>query len=80
MLQRGVNHQQDWIRACKGGAPGVSDFAVATRYSEWLALGAIAKRYPGKLRWDANQRRFTNNYQANRLLKPVLRKGWELKV
>jgi hypothetical protein len=80
MLQRGVNHQQDWIRACKGGAPGVSDFAVATKYIEWLALGAIALRVPGKLLWDANKRRFTNNDQANRLLKPVLRKGWELKV
>ena len=58
MLQRGVNHQQDWIRACKGGAPGVSDFAVATKYIEWLALGAIALRVPGKLMWDGNKRRF----------------------
>ena len=49
LLQRGINHQQDWIRACKGGAPGVSDFAVATKYIEWLALGAIALRVPGKL-------------------------------
>ena len=29
--------------------PGVSDFAVATKYIEWLALGAIALRVPGKL-------------------------------
>ncbi len=42
MLQRGINHQQDWIRACKGGAPGVSEFGVAAKYIEWLALGAIA--------------------------------------
>ena len=80
MLQRGVNHQQDWIRACKGGAPGVSDFAIATKYIEWLGLGAIALRVPGKLMWDANKRRFSNNEEANRLLKPFLRKGWEMKV
>jgi hypothetical protein len=80
MLQRGLNHQQDWIRACKGGAPGVSDFAVATKYIEWLALGAIALRVPGKLLWDGNKRRFTNSDQANRYLKPALRKGWDLKV
>jgi len=80
LLQRGVNHQQDWIRACKGGAPGVSDFAVATKYIEWLALGAIALRVPGKLLWDANKRRFTNSEEANRHLKPALRKGWDLKV
>jgi hypothetical protein len=80
MLQRGVNHQQDWIRACKGGAPGVSDFAVATKYIEWLALGAIAARVPGKLMWDANKRRFSNSEEANRFVKPFLRKGWELKA
>jgi hypothetical protein len=80
LLQRGINHQQDWIRACKGGAPGVSDFAVSTRYVEWLALGTIALRVPGKLLWDANRRRFSNSEEANRHLKPFLRKGWDLKV
>jgi hypothetical protein len=80
MLQRGVNHQQDWIRACKGGARGVSNFAVATRYIEWLSLGAIALRAPGKLMWDANKGRFTNNDESNKLLNPSLRKGWDLKA
>ncbi|MEO8593777.1 MAG: Gfo/Idh/MocA family oxidoreductase [Candidatus Solibacter sp.] len=80
VLQRGVNHQQDWVRACKGGAPGVSEFAVSTKYIEWLALGAIAARVPGKLMWDASKRRFSNSEEANKLLKPYLRKGWELKI
>jgi hypothetical protein len=80
LLQRGINHQQDWIRACKGGAPGVSDFAVATKYIEWLSLGAIAARVPGKLMWDANKRRFSNSEDANRYVKPFLRKGWEMKL
>jgi Oxidoreductase family, NAD-binding Rossmann fold/Oxidoreductase family, C-terminal alpha/beta domain len=80
LLNRGVNHQQDWIRACKGGAPGVSEFAVATKYIEWLSLGAIALRVPGKLIWDAKNRRFSNSEEANKLLKPYLRKGWDLKV
>ena len=80
LLQRGVNHQQDWIRACKGGAPGVSEFAVASKYIEWLALGAVALRVPGKLMWDAKNLRFTNSEEANKYLKPFLRKGWELKL
>jgi hypothetical protein len=80
LLPRGVNHQQDWIRACKGGAPGVSDFRVAAKYIEWIALGAIALRVPGKLMWDANKMRFTNSAEANKLLRPYLRKGWELKL
>lgn len=80
MLQRGVNHQQDWLRACKGGAPGVSEFTIAAKYIEWLALGAIALRVPGKLLWDARKRRFSNSPEANRLLKPYIRKGWEMKL
>jgi predicted dehydrogenase len=80
LLQRGINHQQDWIRSCKGGAPGVSEFAVASKYIEWLSLGAIAVRVPGKLLWDAKSLRFSNNEEANKYLKPFVRKGWELKV
>jgi hypothetical protein len=79
-LQRGINHQQDWIRACTGGAPGVSEFAVASKYLEWLALGAVALRVPNKLMWDVKNMRFTNNQEANKYLKPFLRKGWDIKV
>jgi len=80
ILPRGVNHQQDWIRYCKGGTPSASNFAIATKYIEWLVLGAIATRVPGKLMWDAKSMRFSNNEEANKHLKPYLRKGWELKV
>jgi hypothetical protein len=80
VLQRGINHQQDWVRACKGGAPGVSEFSVATKYIQWLAMGVVALRVPGKLLWDAKNMRFSNSEEANKYLKPFLRKGWELKL
>jgi hypothetical protein len=81
LLTRGINHQQDWIRACKGGTPGVSDFAVTSKYLEWLTLGAAALRVPNvKLLWDPKNLRFSNSEEASRYLKPFLRKGWELKV
>jgi predicted dehydrogenase len=80
LLQRGVNHQQDWIRACKGGAPGVSQFSVACKYIQWLALGAVALRVPGKLMWDGKAQRFTNNEEANKYIRPTERKGYELKI
>jgi hypothetical protein len=40
VLLRGIDHQQDWVRACKGGAPEVSDFSVASKYIEWRCPGA----------------------------------------
>jgi Oxidoreductase family, NAD-binding Rossmann fold/Oxidoreductase family, C-terminal alpha/beta domain len=81
LLPRSVNHQQDWLRSCKGGAPGCSNFNIAVPYIEWLILGAVALRVPNKkLLWDARKMQFTNSAEATALLKPTIRKGWELKL
>jgi len=80
LLPRGINHQQDWIRACKSGPAGVSEFSTASKFVEWLALGAVAWRVPGKLTWDARNMRFGNSAEANKYLKPYVRKGWEMKL
>jgi hypothetical protein len=80
LLTRSPGHYQDWIRACKGGEPSCSNFSVAGPFAEWVTLGAIAYRVEGKLEWDAAKQRFTNNAAANQYLKPVFRKGWELKL
>jgi hypothetical protein len=79
MLTRSPGHQRDWIRACKGGDPACSNFSVAGPYTEWMVLGAIAARVPGRLLWDAKKMEFTNNREANKFVKPFFRKGWELK-
>ena len=68
------------VRACKGGVPSCSDFSITAPYAEWLALVAIALHVPGKLEWDSKNMRFTNSPQANQFVKPVFRKGWELKL
>ncbi|MEO8591838.1 MAG: Gfo/Idh/MocA family oxidoreductase [Candidatus Solibacter sp.] len=80
ILPRSVSHQQDWVRACKGGQPGCSNFDIAVPYIEWLILGAVALHVPNtKLVWDAKNMRF-NNEEANKYLRPFVRKGWELKL
>jgi hypothetical protein len=78
-LTRSPGHQRDWIRACKGGEPACSNFSIAGPYTEWMVLGAAAVRVPGKLLWDAKKMEFTNNREANKYVRPVFRKGWELK-
>ena len=81
ILTRSPGHMLDWVRACKGGDSSCSDFAITAPYAEWLALAAIAMRVPGqKLMWDAKNLRIVNNEEANRYVKPVFRKGWELKL
>jgi len=80
ILTRSPGHMLDWIRACKGGDPSCSDFAITGPYAEWLAMISIAYRVPGKLNWDAKGLRFTNSPEATALVRPVFRKGWELKL
>jgi hypothetical protein len=71
-------HCNDWVRACKGGAPASSHFGVAGKYTEWLLLGVAAVHYEGKLLWDAEKGEITNIPEANQWVKPAYRKGWEL--
>lgn len=77
-LPRSPGHYRDWIRACKGGTPACSNFAVSAPFTEWIGLGALAIRLNTRLEWDAESMRITNNEEANRLLKPVVRKGWKI--
>ena len=81
ILPRSVNHQQDFVRSVKGGSPGCSNFDIAVPYIEWLVLGAVALRVPNKkLLWDARKMAFTNSPEANKYLRPNIRKGWEMKL
>jgi predicted dehydrogenase len=77
LLTRSPGHMRDFIRACKGGDPACSNFDVAAPFVEWMLLGVIALRHEGKLEYDSDKMRFTNNNDANKLLKPTFRKGWD---
>jgi len=77
LLTRSPGHMRDFIRACKGGDPACSNFDVSAPFVEWMLLGVIALRNEGKLEYDPEKMRITNNTEANKLLKPNFRKGWE---
>jgi hypothetical protein len=68
---------RDFIRSCKGGDPACSNFNIAAPFVEWMLLGVIALRYEGKLEYDPGKMQITNKVEANKLLKPYIRKGWE---
>ncbi len=80
LLNRSPGHMSDFIRFCKGGDPSCSHFGISGPYAEWLAMAALAFRVPGKLNWDSQNLRFTNSAEATRLVKPVTKPGWELKL
>jgi predicted dehydrogenase len=84
-LPRSIGHYKEWIEACKGGAPGGSNFDWAGPLTEVVLLGNVALRpelreelTTKKLLWDADNMRFTNSETANQFLRREYRQGWTL--
>jgi len=77
-LPRGVNHYQEWIRACKGGPRPLANFDYSGPLTETILLGNIAARAGRKLFWDGPNFKVTNAHEANEYLKREYREGWRL--
>jgi hypothetical protein len=75
-LPRSPGHHQEWIDACKGGAPAGANFDFAGPLTETVLLGNIAIRTGRKLYWDGD--RFKDDEEANRYLSKEYREGWSL--
>jgi hypothetical protein len=82
-LPRSIGHYQEWIQACKGGAPGGSNFDWAGPLTETVLLGNVALRLQmreemtrKRLLWDSASMRFTNSDEANKFLRRDYRQGW----
>lgn len=72
-------HEQDWIRACKGGKKACSNFEVSGPLTETVLAGNLAIRFPGKkLKWDGKNMKVTNNAQADAFVHREYRSGWTL--
>jgi len=79
VLPRSPGHYKEWIDACKGGPAAGSNFVDhAAHLAEVVLLGNIAIRTKERLYWDAERLRFTNSEEANRLINPPYRPGWQL--
>lgn len=76
-IERSKGHFADWIAAIRGGKPARCTFEVAAPITEALNLAVIAMRTGKKLTWDPTVFK-TNNEEANKLIKPSYRPGWEL--
>jgi len=76
-IERSKGHYIDWIEACRGGKKARCTFESAAPITEALNLGIVAMRTGKRLTWDPAGFT-TNNEDANKLLKPTYRAGWEI--
>jgi predicted dehydrogenase len=79
-------HEEEWILACKGGAPAGSNFDWSGPLTETVLLGNVAlhrelkEKLSGQvLNWDSEKFSFTNLPEADKFLRCEYREGWNLK-
>ena len=74
----GGQHYKEWIDACKGGPPAMSNFDYASVLTEAVILGNVALRVGKKIEWDARDMRVKGMPEADRYIHTEYRKGWSL--
>jgi hypothetical protein len=70
-------HEREWMAACRGQGTPLSNFQHSGPAMELLLLGNVATLFDKPLEFDPLACRIVNDDQADRLLHPVRREGWE---
>ncbi|REJ70952.1 MAG: gfo/Idh/MocA family oxidoreductase [Planctomycetota bacterium] len=78
MFSRPAHHHAEWIEACKGRGETLSNFEYGGRMTEFILAGVVAYRMGRVLEWDGPNMTATNCPEADALIKPPMRKGWEV--
>lgn len=77
-IPKSLGHHEEWIHACKTGAPTTCNFNYAGYLTEANHLGNVAYRVGKKLEWDSKNLVVTNTNTAEKYLRREYRKGWTL--
>ena len=72
------SHEQEWVRAAKKGIRAGAAFEYSGPLTEICLLGNVAKRLDGRITWDSENLRVTNNSAAETLIRRPYRQGWSL--
>ncbi len=79
-LVKSAGHHKEWVEAVRGNDTALCDFGYASNLAETVLLGNVAYRLgtDASLRWDARRGWLEGRPEADDLLHPPVRKGWEL--
>ena len=73
------NHWHQWVKAVQGEGTTSANFDYAGPLTEFVLLGVVANRVPGKLlKWNAADLKLEGSPEASALLRRTYRKGWEV--
>jgi hypothetical protein len=77
-LPRSGSHEREWLQACKGGPPAMSNFDYSGPLAEFLLLGNVATQFPGPLDYDPVAMKISDSTEADSALRREYRAGWSL--
>jgi predicted dehydrogenase len=77
-IPKSIGHHQEWLHACRTGAPTTCNFEYAGWLTEANHLGNVAYRVGKKLEWNAAEMRATNAPEADPFIRRAYRPGWKL--
>lgn len=76
-IPNSIGHWREWTQACKTGSPTTCNFDYSGALTETVLLGIVAFRSGGKIEWDSENLKATNNPNADQYVRKEYRKGWE---
>lgn len=76
----GGNHYRNFLDACKGGDPAVSNFNYAGPFTEMVLFGNVAMAMDKRLEYEIETMTVLNDADAARYLTKPYRPGWELPI
>ncbi len=77
-LPRSPGHYTEWLRACRGGEPAMSNFDYASALTEFALLGNLAVLVGEPIYWDSKAMRAIGCPKADEFINMPYRKGWKL--
>ncbi len=77
-IPKSLGHHQEWLHACKTGAPTLCNFDYSGTLVEHNLLATVAFRAGKKLEWDAANLKARNCPEADQFIRPSYREGWTL--
>jgi predicted dehydrogenase len=75
----GTDHYLQFVEACRGNGKTSTPFDYSGPLTESVLLGCLATRFPKTtLEWHAADMKVTNVPEANRFVRKIYRRGWEV--
>jgi hypothetical protein len=77
-LPRHGSHEREWLTACRGGPPAMSNFDYGGVLTEFVLLGNVATQFNRPIEYDPAAMQCVGDEEATAALRRDYRPGWSV--